>query len=98
MRQTVRHLINHIHYTFVCVHVFVCLLCIYLAMMFVYHACIYHLPLCMCTCVVPYRKTITVRILDREEYNKLSSFHILLEPPQWRRNRKEQTGVTTNEH
>ncbi|XP_061693813.1 sodium/calcium exchanger 1b isoform X1 [Syngnathoides biaculeatus] len=30
-------------------------------------------------------KTITVRILDREEYNKQSSFYILLQPPQWRR-------------
>nr|XP_046257044.1 sodium/calcium exchanger 1b isoform X1 [Scatophagus argus]XP_046257045.1 sodium/calcium exchanger 1b isoform X1 [Scatophagus argus] len=36
-------------------------------------------------------KTITVRILDREEYNKLSSFYLLLETPQWRRGGKEQT-------
>ncbi|XP_032408789.1 sodium/calcium exchanger 1b isoform X2 [Xiphophorus hellerii] len=36
-------------------------------------------------------KTITVRILDREEYSKESSFFIVLETPEWRRNRKEQT-------
>ncbi|XP_070771571.1 sodium/calcium exchanger 1b isoform X1 [Enoplosus armatus] len=36
-------------------------------------------------------KTITVRILDREEYNKQSSFYVLLETPQWRRNGKERT-------
>ncbi|XP_077438254.1 sodium/calcium exchanger 1b isoform X1 [Vanacampus margaritifer] len=30
-------------------------------------------------------KSITVRILDREEYNKQSSFYILLQAPQWRR-------------
>ncbi|XP_049592879.1 sodium/calcium exchanger 1b isoform X1 [Syngnathus scovelli] len=30
-------------------------------------------------------KSITIRILDREEYNKQSSFYILLETPQWRR-------------
>uniref|UniRef100_A0A3B3DIT8 Solute carrier family 8 member 1b n=2 Tax=Oryzias melastigma TaxID=30732 RepID=A0A3B3DIT8_ORYME len=35
-------------------------------------------------------KTITVRILDREEYNKQSSFYIVLETPQWRRGRKNQ--------
>uniref|UniRef100_A0A3Q0RW98 Solute carrier family 8 member 1b n=1 Tax=Amphilophus citrinellus TaxID=61819 RepID=A0A3Q0RW98_AMPCI len=37
-------------------------------------------------------KTITIRILNREEYNKQTSFYLLLEPPEWRRNRKEQTG------
>ncbi|XP_045926496.1 sodium/calcium exchanger 1b isoform X1 [Micropterus dolomieu] len=36
-------------------------------------------------------KTITVRILDREEYNKQSSFYILLETPEWRRGGKEST-------
>uniref|UniRef100_H3CWS0 Solute carrier family 8 member 1b n=1 Tax=Tetraodon nigroviridis TaxID=99883 RepID=H3CWS0_TETNG len=36
-------------------------------------------------------KTITVRILDREEYNKQSSFYVLLDSPQWRRSRKEKT-------
>ncbi|XP_078129724.1 sodium/calcium exchanger 1b isoform X1 [Sander vitreus] len=36
-------------------------------------------------------KTITIRILDREEYNKQSSFYVLLETPQWRRSRKERT-------
>ncbi|KAM9344552.1 sodium/calcium exchanger 1b isoform 2-T2 [Symphorus nematophorus] len=36
-------------------------------------------------------KTITVRILDREEYNKQSSFYLLLECPQWRRSGKERT-------
>ncbi|XP_054885276.1 sodium/calcium exchanger 1b isoform X2 [Poeciliopsis prolifica] len=36
-------------------------------------------------------KTITIRILDREEYSKESSFFIVLETPEWRRNRKEQT-------
>ncbi|KAM9809005.1 sodium/calcium exchanger 1b isoform X1 [Syngnathus typhle] len=30
-------------------------------------------------------KSITIRILDREEYNKQSSFYLLLETPQWRR-------------
>lgn len=36
-------------------------------------------------------KTIIIRILDREEYNKLSSFYILLGTPQWRRGEKERT-------
>ncbi|KAM6916284.1 sodium/calcium exchanger 1b isoform 2-T2 [Xenentodon cancila] len=36
-------------------------------------------------------KTIIVRILDREEYNKQSSFYVLLETPQWRRSGKERT-------
>ncbi|XP_076599192.1 sodium/calcium exchanger 1b isoform X1 [Chaetodon auriga] len=36
-------------------------------------------------------KSITIRILDREEYNKQSSFYILLETPQWRRSGKERT-------
>ncbi|XP_019116132.1 sodium/calcium exchanger 1b isoform X1 [Larimichthys crocea] len=36
-------------------------------------------------------KTITIRILDREEYNKQSSFYLLLENPEWRRNGKEWT-------
>ncbi|XP_062257421.1 sodium/calcium exchanger 1b isoform X1 [Platichthys flesus] len=36
-------------------------------------------------------KTLSVRILDREVYNKQSSFYVLLETPQWRRSRKEQT-------
>ncbi|XP_053730590.1 sodium/calcium exchanger 1b isoform X3 [Synchiropus splendidus] len=30
-------------------------------------------------------KTISLRILDREEYNKQSSFYVLLEAPEWRR-------------
>ncbi|KAG7228490.1 hypothetical protein INR49_007663 [Caranx melampygus] len=37
------------------------------------------------------KKTITLRILDREEYNKQSSFYVLLDSPQWRRNGKERT-------
>ncbi|KAI9533470.1 Sodium/calcium exchanger 1 [Dissostichus eleginoides] len=36
-------------------------------------------------------KTITIRILDREEYNKQSSFYVLLEQPEWRRSGKERT-------
>lgn len=36
-------------------------------------------------------KTITVRILDREEYNKQSSFYLLLQGPEWRRSGKERT-------
>ncbi|XP_061601602.1 sodium/calcium exchanger 1b isoform X1 [Cololabis saira] len=36
-------------------------------------------------------KSIIVRILDREEYNKQSSFYLLLETPQWRRSGKEET-------
>ncbi|XP_034407461.1 sodium/calcium exchanger 1b isoform X1 [Cyclopterus lumpus] len=36
-------------------------------------------------------KSITIRILDREEYNKQSSFYVLLETPQWRRSGKERT-------
>ncbi|KAM8859333.1 sodium/calcium exchanger 1b isoform 2-T4 [Spinachia spinachia] len=35
-------------------------------------------------------KSITIRILDREEYNKQSSY-VLLESPLWRRSGKEQT-------
>ncbi|XP_066527233.1 sodium/calcium exchanger 1b isoform X1 [Hoplias malabaricus] len=30
-------------------------------------------------------KTVTVRVLDREEYNKQSSFYVVLQTPQWRR-------------
>ncbi|XP_030297075.1 sodium/calcium exchanger 1b isoform X1 [Sparus aurata] len=36
-------------------------------------------------------KSITIRILDREEYNKQSSFYLLLDTPQWRRSGKERT-------
>lgn len=36
-------------------------------------------------------KSITVRILDREEYNKQSSFYLQLETPQWRRSGREWT-------
>ncbi|XP_073338058.1 sodium/calcium exchanger 1b isoform X14 [Pagrus major] len=36
-------------------------------------------------------KSITIRILDREEYNKQSSFYLLLETPEWRRSGKERT-------
>ncbi|XP_029377807.1 sodium/calcium exchanger 1b isoform X1 [Echeneis naucrates] len=36
-------------------------------------------------------KTITLRILDREDYNKQSSFYVLLESPKWRRSGKERT-------
>ncbi|XP_035028604.1 sodium/calcium exchanger 1b isoform X1 [Hippoglossus stenolepis] len=36
-------------------------------------------------------KSLTIRILDREVYNKQSSFYVLLETPQWRRSRKERT-------
>ncbi|XP_074503268.1 sodium/calcium exchanger 1-like isoform X1 [Sebastes fasciatus] len=36
-------------------------------------------------------KSITIRILDREEYNKQSSFYMLLDTPQWRRSGKERT-------
>ncbi|XP_069000388.1 sodium/calcium exchanger 1b isoform X2 [Embiotoca jacksoni] len=36
-------------------------------------------------------KSLTIMILDREEYNKQSSFFILLECPQWRRSGKEET-------
>lgn len=36
-------------------------------------------------------KTFTVRILDREEYNKQSSFYVLLGTPEWRRSKKEWT-------
>uniref|UniRef100_A0A673CA50 J domain-containing protein n=1 Tax=Sphaeramia orbicularis TaxID=375764 RepID=A0A673CA50_9TELE len=42
-------------------------------------------------------KTITIRILDREEYNKQSSFYVLLDTPEWRRSGKERTGVTQKE-
>lgn len=59
--------------------------------------CMYSSPLCVYVCVW-YRKTITIRILDREEYNKQSSFYLLLDSPQWRRSRKEQTGVRTSRH
>lgn len=56
--------------------------------------------LCVVCCCVrvcpPCRKTITLRILDREEYNKQSSFHLLLESPRWMRSGTEQTGVTAN--
>ncbi|XP_069568411.1 sodium/calcium exchanger 1b isoform X2 [Brachyistius frenatus] len=36
-------------------------------------------------------KSLTIMILDREEYNKQSSFFLLLECPQWRRSGKEET-------
>ncbi|XP_053188518.1 sodium/calcium exchanger 1b isoform X2 [Scomber japonicus] len=36
-------------------------------------------------------KTISIRILDREVYNKQSSFYVLLDLPEWRRNGKTRT-------
>ncbi|XP_037829350.1 sodium/calcium exchanger 1b isoform X2 [Kryptolebias marmoratus] len=36
-------------------------------------------------------KTITIKILDREEYNKQTFFYVVLEPPLWIRKKKEQT-------
>ncbi|CAK6960753.1 sodium/calcium exchanger 1b [Scomber scombrus] len=36
-------------------------------------------------------KTISIRILDREVYNKQSSFYVLLDLPEWRRSGKERT-------
>ncbi|XP_073338050.1 sodium/calcium exchanger 1b isoform X6 [Pagrus major] len=42
-------------------------------------------------------KSITIRILDREEYNKQSSFYLLLETPEWRRSGKERTVTITEE-
>lgn len=53
--------------------------------------------MCVYVCVWC-RKTITIRILDREEYNKQSSFYLLLDSPQWRRSRKEKTGVRASQH
>lgn len=48
----------------------------------VYHACIIPTPrLLSCFC----RKTLTVRVLDREEYNKQCSFYVELQTPLWRR-------------
>lgn len=82
---------HHIHHS--TVRVCVCVLCAYLAVL---HAFTTSLYVCVYVCV-PYRKSITIRILDREEYNKQSSFYILLETPQWRRSGKEQTGVTANQ-
>ncbi|XP_059928414.1 sodium/calcium exchanger 1b isoform X2 [Gadus macrocephalus] len=35
-------------------------------------------------------KSITLRILDREEYNKHASFFLLLDAPQWRRDKGEE--------
>lgn len=59
--------------------------------------CMHSPPPFMCVYVcVRYRKTITIRILDREEYNKQSSFYVLLQSPEWRRSGKEQTGVRAN--
>lgn len=56
----------------VCVCVCVC----------VHHACIIPTPLLLsCFC----RKTITVRVLNREEYDKQCSFCIELQTPLWRR-------------
>lgn len=57
---------------FACVFVCVC----------VHHACIIPTPLLLsCFC----RKTITVRVLNREEYDKQCSFCIELQTPLWRR-------------
>ncbi|XP_056147241.1 sodium/calcium exchanger 1b isoform X2 [Lampris incognitus] len=38
-------------------------------------------------------KTITIRILDREEYDKQASFYLLLDAPQWRRSRRGWTVI-----
>ncbi len=58
----------------VCVCVCVCVC--------VYHACIIPTPLLLsCFC----RKTISVRVLNREEYDKQCSFCIELQTPLWRR-------------
>lgn len=84
-----------------CVPVFffgVCV-CVLRAYIVVCLPCMHSPPPSVCVVVyvcARYRKTITIRILDREEYNKQSSFFVLLESPQWIRNGKEQTGVRAN--
>lgn len=86
---------HHIHHSSSCVCVCVwfhtwlpcCLLTMHV---FISSMCVYVCVRC--------RKTITVRILDREEYNKQSSFYVLLDSPQWRRSRKEKTGVRASQH
>lgn len=108
MQQVVYHLISpHPLLYFMCVFarlflgVFLCSYILCHVFLWNMHAFTTSLCVCMCVCVctcVPYRKTITVRILDREEYNKLSSFSILLETPEWRRSGKKWTGVTDNPH
>ena len=109
MWQVVDHLIpphppRHLIYVCVCVCV-CCFLFFYVCVRIRYHGfclpCMHSPPPSMCTCVyvcVPCRKSITIRILDREEYNKQSSFYLLLDTPQWRRSGKERTGVTANQH
>ena len=91
---------HHIHHSSSCVCVCVCvcecvchtwLPCCLLTMhVFISSMCVYVCVWC--------RKTITIRIIDREEYNKQSSFYVLLDTPQWRRSRKEKTGVRASQH
>lgn len=62
------------------------------------------LKACVCVCVTPticfafvlcsHRKFITLRILDREEYEKECSFYLVLEEPIWIRRRMK--GVRVN--
>lgn len=86
---------HHIRHSSSCVCVYVwfhtwqpcCLLTMHV---FISSMCVYVCVWC--------RKTITIRILDREEYNKQSSFYVLLDSPQWRRSRKEKTGVRASQH
>ncbi len=60
----------------------VCLLVCVCVCVCVYHACIIPTPLLLsCFC----RKTISVRVLNREEYDKQCSFCIELQTPLWRR-------------
>lgn len=86
---------HHIHHSSACVCLYAwfhtwlpcCLLTMHV---FISSMCVYVCVWC--------RKTITIRILDREEYNKQSSFYVLLDSPQWRRSRKKKTGVRASQH
>lgn len=43
---------------------------------------------------LPHRKTISVRIVDQEEYDKKASFYVELQEPYW--DRRRWTGVRTH--
>lgn len=78
--------------------IFVCVTHHAVCFCFVFYLCMHSSPpfMFLCMCVVSYRKTITVKILDRKEYNKQSFFYVVLEPPLWIRNKKENTGVMSS--
>jgi hypothetical protein len=49
--------------------------------------------MCFAFVLCPHRKIITIRIFDREEYEKECSFSLVLEEPKWLRRGLKGVGV-----